>query len=132
MAVYKSDPSITFVKQFTVLADNRINNLIIYDTESIDYTGSGQIYQIELDDYNSYFPQISLYNWSLISSSNNYSYSISEWGTFSLYGEDIIVIEGTSQLNSKLKIRITITVTNWFWYEKTSRVFAQEVFIVDF
>ena len=112
MAVYKSDPSITFVKQFTVLADNRINNLIIYDTESIDYTGSGQIYQIELDDYNSYFPQISLYNWSLISSSNNYSYSISEWGTFSLYGEDIIVIEGTSQLNSKLKIRITITVTN--------------------
>lgn len=111
MAVYKSDPSITFVKQFTVLADNRVNNLIIYDTDSIDYTGSGQIYQIELDDYNSYFPQISLYNWSLISSSNNYSYSISEWGTFSLYGEDIIVIEGTSKLNSKIKIRLTITVT---------------------
>ncbi len=112
MAVYKSDPSITFVKQFTILADNRVNNLIIYDTDSIDYTGSGQIYQIELDDYNSYFPQISLYNWTLISSSNNYSYSISEWGTFGLYGADIIVIEGTSQLNSKLKIRITITVTN--------------------
>jgi len=112
MAVYKSDPSITFVKQFTILADNRVNNLIIYDTDSIDYTGSGLIYQIELDDYNSYFPQISLYNWSLISSSNNYTYSISEWGTFSLYGADIIVIEGTSQLNSKLKIRITITVTN--------------------
>ena len=110
MAVYKNDPSITFVKQFTILADNRVNNLIIYDTDSIDYTGSGQIYQIELDDYNSYFPQISLYNWTLISSSNNYSYSISEWGTFSLYGEDIIVIEGASQLNSKLKIRITLTI----------------------
>ena len=110
MAVYKSDPSITFVKQFTVLTDNRVNNLIIYDTDSIDYTGSGQIYQIELDDYNSYFPQISLYNWTLISSSNNYSYSISEWGTFSFYGEDIIVIEGASQLNSKLKIRITLTI----------------------
>ena len=112
MAVYKNDPSIVYVKEFTVLNDNRINNLIIYNTDTIAYLDSGQLYQIELDDYNSFFPQVSLYNWTLISSSNNYTYNISEWGTFQLIGEDIIVIEGTSKLNSKIKIRLTLTVTN--------------------
>ena len=77
MAVYKSNPSITYVKEFTVLADNRINDLIIYDTDSVTYSSPSQLYQIELDDYNSYFPQISLYNWNILSSTNNYT--ISEW-----------------------------------------------------
>lgn len=108
MAVYKSNPSITYVKEFTVLADNRINDLIIYDTDSVLYTNPSQLYQIELDDYNSYFPQISLYNWNILSSTNNYT--ISEWGTFYLSGSDAIIIEAQSKLNSKLKIRITLTV----------------------
>ena len=111
MAVYKNNPSIAFVKQFTVLADNRINNLVIYNTDTMGYAESGQLYQIELDDYNSYFPQVTLYNWTIVSSSNNYTYNISEWGTISLSGADIIVIEGTSKLNAKLKIRLTLTVT---------------------
>ena len=111
MAVYKNDPSITYVREFTILADNRVGNLIIYDTATMGYAESGQLYQIELDDYNSYFPQISLYNWTLISSANNHNYTISEWGTFYLSGSDVIVIEATSKLNSKLKIRITLTVT---------------------
>ena len=108
MAVYKSNPSITYVKEFTVLADNRINDLIIYDTDSVTYSSPSQLYQIELDDYNSYFPQISLYNWNILSSTNNYT--ISEWGTFYLSGSDVIIIEAQSILNSKLKIRITLTV----------------------
>ena len=61
-------------------------------------------------NYNSYFPQISLYKWVVVSSSNNYNYTISEWGTFYLSGSDVIVIEAQSKLNSKLKIRITLTI----------------------
>ncbi|MBQ7276820.1 MAG: hypothetical protein IJS58_06170, partial [Bacilli bacterium] len=63
-----------------------------------------------LNDYNSYFPQNTLYNWSVVSSYNNWSYNISIWGTIQLSGQDIIVIEGTSTLNSKLKIRLTLSI----------------------
>ena len=110
MAVYKLDPSITFVKQFTVLTDNRLTDLIINNTDNCYYAESGQSYQVGLTDTNSFYPQNTLYNWNIVSSNNNYNYNISEWGTFNLGGSDIIVIEGVSKLNSKLKIRLTLTV----------------------
>lgn len=110
MAVYKLDPSITFVKEFTILTDNRLTDLIINNTDNCYYAESGQSYQVYLTDTNSFYPQNTLYNWNIVSSYNNYNYNISEWGTLSLSGSDIIVIEGVSKLNSKLKIRLTLTV----------------------
>ena len=110
MAVYKNDPSITYVKEYTILLDNRVDNLVINNNDTIVYSESGQLYQVNLTDTNSYYPQNTLYNWNVMNSNNNWSYTISIWGTISLSGQDIIVIEGSSILNSKIKIRLTLTV----------------------
>ena len=50
------------------------------------------------------------YNWNIVSSNNNHNYNISEWGTLSLNGSDIIAIEGVLKLNSILKIRLILSV----------------------
>jgi len=110
MAVYKTNPSIVYVKEFTVVDEVREDDLVIINTDNIGYAESGQLYSISLTDTNSFFPQLSLYNWSVVNSENNYHYSISMWGTFSMNGADVITIEGRSTINSKLVIRLVLTV----------------------
>ena len=111
MAVYKNDPSVVYVKQFTVLPDTRTEDLAVEISESITYAESGQIYQISLTDTNSPYPLNSLYEWSVVLDESSYSVTVTEWGTFSMSGTGTIVLEGRSKLNPHLLIRFTLIVT---------------------
>ena len=75
MAVYKTNPSITFVKEFIIYDDNRLDDLVLYNYDAVNYTDNSELYQISLNDTNSFYPQLSLYNWTIVSSNNNYIYN---------------------------------------------------------
>lgn len=111
MAVYKNDPSVVYVKQFTVLPDTRTEDLAVEISESITYAESGQIYEISLTDTNSPYPLNSLYEWSVVLDESSYSVTVTEWGTFSMSGTGTIVLEGRSKLNPHLVVRFTLIVT---------------------
>ena len=111
MAVYKNDPSVVYVKQFTVLPDTRTEDLVVEISESITYAESGQIYEISLTDTNSPYPLNSLYEWSVVLDESSYSVTVTEWGTFSMSGTGTIVLEGRSKLNPHLVVRFTLIVT---------------------
>ncbi len=111
MAVYKNDPSVVYVKQFTVLPDTRTEDLVVEISESITYAENGQIYEISLTDTNSPYPLNSLYEWSVVLDESSYSVTVTEWGTFSMNGTGTIVLEGRSKLNPHLVIRFTLIVT---------------------
>lgn len=111
MAVYKNDPSVVYVKQFTVLPDTRTEDLVVEISESITYAESGQIYEISLTDTNSPYPLNSLYVWSVVLDESSYSVTVTEWGTFSMSGTGTIVLEGRSKLNPHLVVRFTLIVT---------------------
>lgn len=111
MSVYKNDPSVVYVKQFTVLPDTRTEDLAVEINESITYAESGQIYQISLTDTNSPYPLNSLYEWSVVLDESSYSVTVTEWGTFSMSGKGTIVLEGRSKLNPHLVVRFTLIVT---------------------
>lgn len=108
MAVHKSNPTIVFVKEFIVKKDNRIEDLTIDIVDTVNYAESGQLYQIRLTDENSPYPLNSLYDWRILPP-NNYE-KVSSIGTFHINNTGLIVVEGRYKLNSKVVIRLTITV----------------------
>lgn len=108
LAVYKNDCSIIYSKLFTIIEDKRADDLVIEINNAITYVESGQLYQVELNDLNSPYPQNTLYSWTVTQS--NYNTSISMYGSIRLSGEDYIIAEGRNKLNSKVVIRLILTV----------------------
>lgn len=111
MAVYKQDPSKVFLKQFNVVEDNNTNINIITTYITYERLNNIEYYSIELNDLNSPYPMNTLYNWTIIESTEDNNYNISDYGTILLYSTDTIIIEGVYQLNSNVKVRIILTVT---------------------
>ena len=109
MAVYKYNPAITFVKQFIVLADTRIEDLINYVYNYTIFDGVGTTFIIELNDTNSYFPQNTLYDFTIMH--NEVGGSVSSWGTITINGIGDIVISARSKINSKLVLWIIVHIT---------------------
>lgn len=108
MAVYRNDPSIVFIKDFTIKRDTKQFDNVINISDTIQYVGNNQTYTIELTDINSPYPLNSAYEWSVFDS--DYDISISEWGTFNLYGSGTIIIEGRSKYNSNIVIVLTLVI----------------------
>lgn len=108
MAVYKNNPSIVYTKEFTVLEDTRRHDLIIDIYDTVDYVEDNPLYEIQLTDTNCPYPQNTMYEWSV--DEENSDVSISNWGTVTLTGTGVIIIEGVSKLNPKVILRITLTV----------------------
>lgn len=108
MAVYRNDPSIVFIKDFTIKKDTKQVDNVINISDTIQYIGNNQTYTIELTDINSPYPLNSAYEWSVFDS--DYDISISEWGTFNLYGSGTIIIEGRSKYNSNIVIVLTLVI----------------------
>ena len=108
MAVYRNDPSIVFIKDFTIKKDTKQVDNVINISDTIQYVGNNQTYTIELTDINSPYPLNSAYEWSVFDS--DYDISISEWGTFNLYGSGTIIIEGRSKYNSNIVIVLTLVI----------------------
>lgn len=97
MAVFKNDPSITYVKEFNVFSDNRQQDLINYVYNNVTYSYENKTHIIELSDSNSYYPQNTLYNFSIMHDEVNGS--VSSWGTVTVNDIGVIVIR------SKIKIK---------------------------
>lgn len=95
MAVNKDDPSIVFVKQFTVVRDTKTYSEVIYSEFSDTHKLSNSEYQLGLDVQNSPYPMAQYYSWRVVSKSSTItSVSIDEWGNVTIVGTGNVVIEG--------------------------------------
>lgn len=114
MAVNKDDPSIVFVKQFTVIRDTKTYSEVIYSEFSDTHKLSNGEYQLGLDVQNSPYPMAQYYSWRVVSKSSTItSVSIDSWGNVTIVGTGNIVIEGYDyRYNENYGVRINLTVTN--------------------
>lgn len=114
MAVNKDDPSIVFVKQFTVVQDTKTYSEVIYSEFNDTHKLSNGEYQLGLDVQNSPYPMTQYYSWRVVSKSSTItSVSIDQWGNVAIVGTGNIVIEGYNYIyNDNYGVRINLTVTN--------------------
>ena len=114
MAVNKDDPSIVFVKQFTVVQDTKTYSEVIYSEFNDTHKLSKGEYQLGLDVQNSPYPMTQYYSWRVVSKSSTItSVSIDQWGNVTITGTGNVVIEGYNYIyNNNYGVRINLTVTN--------------------
>lgn len=114
MAVNKDDPSIVFVKQFTVVQDTKTYSEVVYSEFSDTHKLSDGEYQLGLDVQNSPYPMAQYYSWRVVSKSSTItSVSIDQWGNVTIVGTGSVVIEGYDYIyNDNYGVRINLTVTN--------------------
>lgn len=114
MAVNKDDPSIVFVKQFTVVQDTKTYSEVIYSEFNDTHKLINGEYQLGLDVQNSPYPMTQYYSWRVVSKSSTItSVSIDQWGNVAIVGTGNIVIEGYNYIyNDNYGVRINLTVTN--------------------
>lgn len=114
MAVNKDDPSIVFVKQFTVVQDTKTYSEIVYSEFSATHKLSNGEYQLGLDVQNSPYPMAQYYSWRVVSKSSTItSVSIDQWGNVTITGTGNVVIEGYNYIyNNNYGVRINLIVTN--------------------
>lgn len=114
MAVNKDDPSIVFVKQFTVVQDTKTYSEVIYSEFNDTHKLSDGEYQLGLDVQNSPYPMVQYYSWRVVSKSSTItSVIIDQWGNVEIVGTGSVVIEGYDYIyNDNYGVRINLTVTN--------------------
>ncbi|MBE6131734.1 MAG: hypothetical protein E7183_08420 [Erysipelotrichaceae bacterium] len=114
MAVNKDNPSIVFVKQFTVVHDTKTYSEVVYSEFSDTHKLSNGEYQLGLDVQNSLYPMAQYYSWRVVSKSSTItSVSIDAWGNVTITGIGSVVIEGYNYIyNDNYGVRINLTVTN--------------------
>ena len=114
MAVNKDDPSIVFVKQFTVVQDTKTYSEVIYSEFSDTHKLSDGEYQLGLNVQNSPYPMAQYYSWRVVSKSSTItSVSIDQWGNVTITGTGNVVIEGYNYIyNNNYGVRINLIVTN--------------------
>lgn len=114
MAVNKDDPSIVFVKQFTVVQDTKTYSEVIYSEFNDTHKLSNGEYQLGLDVQNSPYPMTQYYSWRVVSKSSTItSVSIDQWGNVAIVGTGNIVIEGYNYIyNDNYGVRINLTVVD--------------------
>ena len=111
MAVYKEDPSIIFVKEFTIQPDldNTPLNIEIYQTHSLSEDGP---YQITLTAQNSPYVFLQYYNWSVYvpCQENDFSAWLDAWGNLATTGTGLLYITGGYIINPRISITIYLTL----------------------
>ncbi len=114
MAVNKNNPSIVFVKQFTIIRDTKSYTEVIYNEIKDKHKLSEGEYQLGLTVQNSPYPMAQYYTWRIISKDDTItSVSIDQWGNVTITGTGNIVIEGYDYIyNENYGVRINVTVTN--------------------
>lgn len=114
MAVNKDDPSITFIKQFTVVQDTKTYSQAIYSEFSDTHKLSNGEYQLGLDVQNSPYSMAQYYSWRVVSKSLTItSVKINQWGNVTIVWKGSVVIEGYNYIyNDNYGVRINLIVTN--------------------
>ena len=108
-AVLKDDPKVVYYRTFTVLNDDKEDLIEIELNMSYSYVAENGTYQLELTNINCPYPMIQYYSWNIINNSEE-TITMNYWGQISSTGTCIVLIEGTYNLNSRVRLYITLTV----------------------
>ena len=108
-AVLKADPKIVYYRTFTVLNDEEENLEEIILNMSYSYVAENGTYQLELTNINCPYPMIQYYSWNIINNSEE-TVTMNYWGQISSTGTCTVLIEGTYNLNSRVRLYITLTI----------------------
>ena len=108
-AVLKDDPKIVYYRTFTVLNDDKEYLIEIELNMSYSYVAENGIYQLELTNINCPYPMIQYYSWNILNESEE-TVTMNYWGQISSTGTCTVLIEGTYNLNSRVRLYITLTI----------------------
>jgi subtilisin family serine protease len=108
-AVLKDDPKIVYYRTFTVLNDEEENLEEIILNMSYSYVAENGTYQLELTNINCPYPMIQYYSWNIVNNSEE-TVTMNYWGQISSTGTCTVLIEGTYNLNSRVRLYITLTI----------------------
>ena len=108
-AVLKDDPKIVYYRTFTVLNDEEEDLIEIELNMSYSYVAENGTYQLELTNINCPYPMIQYYSWNIINNSEE-TVTMNYWGQISSTGTCTVLIEGTYNLNSRVRLYITLTI----------------------
>ena len=108
-AVLKIDPSIVYYKTFTILNDLEEDLIEIELDMTYSYSEENGYYQLELNSTNCPYPMIQYYSWNIINDSEE-TVTMNYWGQISSTGTCTVLIVGTYNLNSRVRLYITLTI----------------------
>ena len=114
MAVNIDNPSIVFVKEFTVINDSNVNDdEIVYEISDTHNINDGT-YKLGLNVQNSPFPMTQYYTWEVVSKSSSItSVTIDAWGNVTIDGTGWIIIKGSDYVyNPKYSVVLNLIVEN--------------------
>ena len=112
MAVNIDNPSIVFVKEFTVINDSNVNDdEIVYEISDTHNINDGT-YKLGLNVQNSPFPMTQYYTWEVVSKSSSItSVTIDAWGNVTIDGTGWIIIKGSDYVyNPKYSVVLNLIV----------------------
>lgn len=109
MAVYKENPAITFVKEFTVQNDLS-NNIIEIELNQTHEVTEGK-YKITMPSNMVPYNWIQYYSWD-VQPYGNIEGSLNIWGELTVSDIGYFVITGTYLLNPRVKVIINLTLTS--------------------
>ena len=108
-AVLKDDPKVVYYRTFIVLNDEEEDLIEIELNMSYSYVAENGTYQLELNSTNCPYPMIQYYSWNIINDSEE-TVTMNYWGQISSTGTCTVLIVGTYNLNSRVRLYITLTI----------------------
>ena len=108
-AVLKDDPKVVYYRTFIVLNDEEEDLIEIELNMSYSYVAENGTYQLELTNINCPYPMIQYYSWNIINESDEIV-TMNYWGQISSTGTCTVLIVGTYNLNSRVRLYITLTI----------------------
>jgi hypothetical protein len=113
MAVLKTDPSKVFVKEFTIINDTGIEQLVVNSTFTVKYseTNNGE-FKLYLEKVNCPYPWFQDYNWSFFipDQTNNIGVNIDQWGYITVSGTGFFTFTGIYLKNSRITVVINVII----------------------
>lgn len=113
IAVLKSNPSIVYVIDFTVVAIPQNTTFVVYDTYTIQYNSMSNGYiKFNLENINCPYPLIRLYNWSIDTQCHNNSgnYYLRSDGYIHASGTGCFTLTGLYYVNNVLIVTLIIHI----------------------
>jgi len=108
-AVLKDDPKVVYYRTFTVLNDEEEDLIEIELNMSYSYVAENGTYQLELTNTNCPYPMIQYYSWNILNESEE-TVTMNYWGQISSTGICTVLIVGTYNLNSRVRLYITLII----------------------
>lgn len=116
LAILKSDPSIIFIKEFTINNDDGTGYMVVESNISVKNSDTNNgLFHLHLENCNVPYPMYSYYTWNtsnisnglVVTNENFGNYTVSGAGSFDLVGANYIY--NTNYINVVIVIHVTIT-----------------------